>query len=93
MVLLLYTLHFVLCTMHITIRFFASFREVLGRESLRFDVPADATVEQAWLMLREQHPTLPHISLMFAVNRQYAHAETVLHDGDELALIPPVSGG
>jgi molybdopterin converting factor subunit 1 len=74
---------------------FASFREAVGSSALAWTAPDGATVDEVVAALREAHPKLgPALErAMLAVNQEYVGAETRLHDGDELALIPPVSGG
>ncbi len=81
--------------MHIIARFFALHRDVVGASQLELDVPDDATAGDVWSQLSETYPRLAGAtrSLMFAVNQVYAEPETVLRDGDEVAFIPPVSGG
>ena len=76
--------------MQITIRLFAALRERAGTSSLDVELPDDATAGDAWaaLSLGEQPP-----GIAYAINRAYAEAATPLQAGDELALIPPVSGG
>ena len=79
----------------IRLRHFALVREVTGRaeESRTYDAPV--TAEAVFLELSEQFPRLAGLrkSIMIMVNHAYASGETELHDGDELAFIPPVSGG
>jgi MoaE-MoaD fusion protein len=77
----------------VTVRCFAAVREALGRDSLGVDLPAGATVAGLCAELGKAAPTLLRLPLAFAVNRAYATAATELRDGDEVALIPPISGG
>jgi molybdopterin converting factor subunit 1 len=81
--------------MTITVKLFAILRERAERSEVRLELPASATVAAAREALRERIPSireyLPRVA--WAVNRTYASVETELHDGDELAVIPPVSGG
>ncbi|MBA3469470.1 MAG: molybdopterin converting factor subunit 1 [Herpetosiphonaceae bacterium] len=80
--------------MQIRVRFFAALRDTLGMGEQTLELPAAATVASAWAALVAAHPALDAASsLAYAVNRAYASLDTALHDGDELALIPPVSGG
>jgi molybdopterin synthase catalytic subunit/molybdopterin converting factor small subunit len=74
----------------VTVRLFAGLRERAGWSSRELDVAEGTQVADLWplLDLGERPP-----GLLYAVNRQYAAEETVLSAGDELALIPPVSGG
>lgn len=79
------------------VRLFAILRERAGRESVEVEVADGATVQQTLEALRRQHEQLASAidpgSLVMAVNQVYASGDTVLHAEDELALIPPVSGG
>jgi molybdopterin converting factor subunit 1 len=81
--------------MRIRLRFFASLRERLGRSEEIREVPAGATVETVWEMLKRERPELAVIerSLAFAVAQEYVDKTHPLQDNDELAFIPPVSGG
>lgn len=79
--------------MIITIRFFAGLREVLNQSSLSLELAEDATVGTALQQLAALHPNLPLTGLAYAINRQYVPLEATLKPNDELALIPPVSGG
>ncbi|NJK81127.1 MAG: molybdopterin converting factor subunit 1 [Chloroflexaceae bacterium] len=79
----------------VTVRFFAGHRDIVGTSELRLTVEPDTTVGMLWERLTETYPRLQHYTgrVMLAVNQEYSHASTVLHDGDEVAYIPPVSGG
>ena len=76
--------------MEVTVRLFAGLRERAGTGERRLDVPAGARVADVWgaLDLGDEPD-----GLLYAVNQEYAPAERELADGDEVALIPPVSGG
>ena len=82
-------------TVQITLRLFAVFREALGTSTLTQEVPEGTTVEQVLAQLIDRFPALAgaEAAVSFSVNRSYAAADTVLHAGDEVAFIPPVSGG
>ncbi len=80
--------------MTVTVLLFASYADLLGRTTLGLDLPAGATVEHVLSEVR----LLPGASLLppsplVAVNRSYALRTTMLSEGDEVALIPPVAGG
>jgi molybdopterin converting factor subunit 1 len=81
--------------MRLTVLFFASTRDAAGRRSLVVDLPRDATVEALLQGLISDYPALARSApnLMVAVNSEYADRGMRLHEGDEVALIPPVSGG
>jgi molybdopterin converting factor subunit 1 len=55
----------------------------------------EITLEELWLMLAERHPGLSPMrdTLAFAVNGEYARGDTHVSPGDEVAVLPPVSGG
>jgi MoaE-MoaD fusion protein len=80
----------------IDVRVFAVLRERLGADRLTLALESGATVADALEALREVDGiggTIALLPVVMAVNREYAPPETVLEEGDELALIPPVSGG
>jgi MoaE-MoaD fusion protein len=74
----------------VTIRLFAMLRERAGASEIELELPEGARVRDALDRLDDLAGGLP---LVMAVNRDYADAEAELRAGDELALIPPVSGG
>ncbi|MCA8964642.1 MAG: molybdopterin converting factor subunit 1, partial [Planctomycetes bacterium] len=77
----------------VTVRCFAAVREALGADELKLEVEPGTTVEGLRQLLIELAPTLARLPVAFAVNRDYARGETRLSAGDEVALIPPISGG
>ncbi|MGN6664939.1 MAG: molybdenum cofactor biosynthesis protein MoaE [Solirubrobacterales bacterium] len=83
--------------MLLQVRLFAVLRERAGRDSLEIEVPEGATVATALRALAETSEPLGEalaaMPVVMAVNRAYAGEEETLSAGDELALIPPVSGG
>ncbi len=76
--------------MEVTVRLFAVLRERAGSPELTLDLPEGARVSDA---LAELSGLAGDVPLVMAVNREYASGEQLLDSGDELALIPPVSGG
>jgi len=81
--------------MRVHLRFFAILRERIGHSEQDHEIAATATVADLWTELCERYPQLREHggSMSFAVNRVYVDRHHVLGDGDEVALIPPVSGG
>jgi molybdopterin synthase catalytic subunit len=79
----------------VRVRLFAIQRELAGTRETDLELPDGATVEDAWAALVARHPALaPGRSFVrFARNADYAEPASGLADGDELAVIPPVSGG
>lgn len=76
-------------------RLFAMQRELAGTRELRLELPSGSTLEAAWDDVVRRFPTLapgrPYVR--FALNGEYAEPDEALHEGDEIAFIPPVSGG
>lgn len=75
--------------MQVTARYFAVLRERRGRSEERLDLPEGTTARQAFEQL---FPGL-ELRVAFAVDQALAHGDTVLHDGAELAFLPPIGGG
>jgi molybdopterin synthase catalytic subunit len=76
--------------MTVTVRLFAILRQRAGRDSIELELPEGARVADA---LAQLDHLAGGLKLVMAVNREYAAADHPLAPGDELALIPPVSGG
>ena len=76
--------------MQVTVRLFAMLREARGPAGSNSELPEGARVGDA---LAELGPLAEGLPLVMAVNREYAPEDQELAPGDELALIPPVSGG
>jgi molybdopterin converting factor subunit 1 len=81
--------------MRVQLRLFASYREIVGAGQLPWTLREGATLGELVDAVVAAHPGLRgHRETMFlAVNRAYAQSDAVLRDGDEVALLPPVSGG
>jgi MoaE-MoaD fusion protein len=82
--------------MEVEVRLFAMLRERAGRESLTVELPEGATVREALAAVGDRHglgELIGAMPVVMAVNREYAEEGDALSAGDELALIPPVSGG
>ena len=76
-------------------RLFAVQREIAGTREVSLELPGGATIADAWDAIVAKHPALApgREFLRFALNAEYTDAAASLSDGDELAFIPPVSGG
>ena len=77
------------------ILFFAQLKDATGCASLELPAPAPISGEQLWLELLTKFPALAthRRTVRLARNSEYVGADTQFEDGDEVALIPPVSGG
>jgi molybdopterin converting factor subunit 1 len=82
--------------MVVHVRLFAMLRERAGRDSVEVELDEGATVRDALDAVGDAHglgEMLERMSIVAALNREYVSEQSALHEGDELALIPPVSGG
>jgi len=81
--------------MRVTVLLFARLRDITGASELARDLPAGATIGAVWQELVREHPALAPYerSISSAVNTDYARTDRVLSEGDEVAFLPPVSGG
>jgi molybdopterin converting factor subunit 1 len=79
--------------MRVKVLFFALYREQTGLEATQLELPTGTTIQQARQQLQTLYPRLSLAGGVAAVNQQFAQPSRELQDGDELALLPPVSGG
>ncbi len=81
--------------MRIKVKFFAYTREITGTREAEIEAEAGATLEDIMNILAEKYPGLQRYrnEINMAVNHEYAERSTVVKEGDEVALLPPVSGG
>jgi sulfur-carrier protein len=82
--------------MRVKVRLFAQLRDLAGQGDLECLVDAaPAQVEDVWRALVRDHPALGSFTraMSTAVNLEYARLDTPVRDGDEVAFLPPVSGG
>ena len=80
--------------MHIDIQTFGIARDICGGSTVHLELPDQATAGQLKQILMERYPRLGQLaSFLLAVNEEYAEPDLLLSPGDEIAVIPPVSGG
>jgi len=81
--------------MQITVKLFAIFQEVFAVDEMQITLESGAAVSQIFDRLVSQQPSLEKWRTLtrYAINLNFADPHTSLADGDEVALIPPVSGG
>ena len=81
--------------MRINVRLFARLRDIAGTGELATQVPEGATVRAVWDELTGRFPDLRAYqeTISAAVNAEYSRMDAPLGDGDEVAFLPPVSGG
>lgn len=81
--------------MKVHVKFFAMVREKVGQDEMELELPPHSTTHHFWETLLRRYPALEpyqHQSRL-AVNRTYIQGDHPLSDGDEITIIPPVSGG
>jgi molybdopterin converting factor subunit 1 len=81
--------------MHVRVRLFATYREIVGSRQISWPIRAGATTSELVDEVLEKYPRLRahRTSMLVAVNELFAGPEVRLQEGDEVALMPPVSGG
>ena len=81
--------------MRVTVQFFARLRELAGCRECDVDVPAGATVEDVWHAAVAAYPAIAALasSVSCAVNADFADRAAVVREDDQIAFLPPVSGG
>lgn len=81
--------------MRVVVRLFGAVRESVGEKELSVELPEGARAEDLRARLAERHPVFADFGarLAVSVNLEISGPDTVLHDGDEVAFLPPVSGG
>jgi molybdopterin converting factor subunit 1 len=80
----------------LTVKFFAYCREIVGKETIKLKLKdKTTTVGDIRMMIFEMYPSLSSLSKVFfvAVNHKLANDDTILNEHDEVAILPPVSGG
>ena len=81
--------------MRINIRLFAKLRDITDADHLLRDIPIGSTTKVVWQLLVDEFPELTNYTAVIstAINEDYARMDVVLKEGDEVAFLPPVSGG
>ena len=81
--------------MRVTVRLFARLRDIAGAGELTREAPAGANVHAVWQSLVSEYPELSAYekSISCAVNEDYSRFTATIAEGDEIAFLPPVSGG
>ena len=81
--------------MRVTVRLFARLREAAGADTLAVEVPPGASVADVWRQITGTHPALAPFgsSVSCAINADFARPVARVREGDEIAFLPPVSGG
>jgi molybdopterin converting factor subunit 1 len=82
-------------TVRVKVLFFGRLKEIVGRSEESVEITDGASIEQLFAAFTRQHPELApfRASLVASRNQEFAAWSTPLHAGDEVAFLPPVSGG
>ena len=81
--------------MKVKVLFFASLKDISGESKIELELEENSTVDSVKIKITLMYPKLESLLnfVRIAVNQEFADAETVVNNGDELAFLPPVSGG
>jgi molybdopterin converting factor subunit 1 len=81
--------------MRVTVQLFARLRELAGRSEAVCEVAPGASVADVWRALERAYPAIGPLAtaVSAAVNAEFASMNTEVHEGDDIAFLPPVSGG
>ena len=77
--------------MSITVKFFASLRETIGKPDASLNTNNISTAADVWQAATDNHEHIPN--MLVAINMEYANLDETVKDGDEVAFFPPVTGG
>jgi sulfur-carrier protein len=81
--------------MKIKLKLFAFFRQAFGANDLQYEIRTGATARDLLDDIISKHPTLEKSRdhVVITINKQAVHLDAPIHEGDEVAILPPVSGG
>ena len=81
----------------ITVKFFASLKTITEKEEERIEIENSISMDQLSEIISKTSPKMGDIirdkKVMISVNQEMADSDTIIHDGDEVAFLPPFSGG
>jgi len=81
----------------ITVKYFASLKAIAEKEEEQIEIQSSISMDQLSDIISKTSPKMADIirdnKIMISVNQEMADADTVIHDGDEVAFLPPFSGG
>lgn len=75
------------------IKLFAGIKHKIGKNEIILNLNRELKVKELVSIIKEQYPEIKEINFFVSVNHEFADKEKVIKEGDEIALLPPVSGG
>ena len=78
--------------MQVSVKYFASLRELMGESSVFIDIDKESSIDDVWRHVTK-HKKIELDNVMATVNMEYVKSSQVVRDGDEIAFFPPVTGG
>ena len=78
--------------MHVSVKYFASLRELMGESSVFIDIDKESSIDDVWHHVTK-NKKIELDNVMATVNMEYVKSSYVIRDGDEIAFFPPVTGG
>ncbi|MEM3396112.1 MAG: molybdopterin converting factor subunit 1 [Thermoplasmata archaeon] len=79
--------------MKVTVKYFAGLRDIAGKENEKIEVKEKIRIRELLGIIYKKYPDMKQAEIIVAKNRAYADENEVVEEGDEIALLPPVSGG
>ena len=78
--------------MQVSVKYFASLRELMGESSVFLDIDKESSIDDVWQYVTK-NKKIELDNIMATVNMEYVKPSYVIRDGDEIAFFPPVTGG
>lgn len=75
------------------VKLFAGIRQKIGKDEIMINTEHEIKVEELISIIKENYPEIGEMNFFVSVNHEFADKEKIIKDGDEIALLPPVSGG
>ena len=75
------------------IKLFAGIKQKIGKDEIIINADREIKVRELISIIKEQYPEIKELNFFVSVNHEFADEEKVIKEGDEIALLPPVSGG
>lgn len=80
----------------IIVKFFAMLKGKVGKDEVKISIPGQITLNELKEILKRKFPPIKEFidkNIIISVNQEFATSDSIIKDGDEVALLPPFSGG